>query len=99
MILQTMFPPNPQLRSLVEMMDEFKTPDKVQHLVREQMLSGAEVAFFFVQSEYATLDLDRIVGRDVNLRHFAALVRCHVATVIRKLEEGDEAELRRAQRQ
>src|SRR3954469_21139366 len=67
MILQTMFPLNPQPRSLVELMDEFETPAHVRRLVREQLLSGAKVAFAFVQSEYPTLYLDRIAGRDMEL--------------------------------
>src|SRR3954465_15969064 len=52
MVLQTMFPLNPAPRSLVELMKKFKTPAKVRGLVREQLVSGAEVSFAFVQAEY-----------------------------------------------
>src|SRR4051812_47230306 len=39
MVLHTMFPLNPQPRSLVELMDEFRTPAKVRRLVHEQLVS------------------------------------------------------------
>src|SRR3954471_19486103 len=52
MVLQTMFPLNPQPRSLLELMDEFRAPAKVRRLVREQLVSGAEVAFAFMKADY-----------------------------------------------
>src|SRR3954454_5597531 len=99
MVLQTMFPLNPHPRSLVELMNEFMTPAKVRALVREQLVSGAEVAFAFVQAEYPTLDLNRIASRNVNLRHWGALVKRPASVVIRKLEAADEAALRAAAEQ
>src|SRR3954452_23259125 len=98
MVLQTMFPLNPHARSLVELMNEFKTPAKVRGLVCEQLVYGAEVAFAFVQAEYPTLDLNRIAGRDINLRQWAAFVKRPASIVIRKLEGAEEAELRDAER-
>src|SRR3954454_9246778 len=99
MILQTMFPLNPAPRSLTELMIHFKTPARVRSMVREQLVSGAEVAFAFVQAEYPTLDLSRISGRSVNLRHWAARVKHPASVVIQKLEAADEAERREAAEQ
>src|SRR3954470_4339079 len=99
MVLQTMFPLNPAPHSLLELMNEFKTPAKVRGLVREQLVSGAEVAFAFVQAEYQTLDLVRIAGKDINLRQWASLVKRPASTGIRKLEVAEEAQLREAEEQ
>ena len=97
MVYRTMLPLNPQPRSLPELMGKFKNPAEVQQLVRSQMIAGVEVAFAFVQSSYPTLDLSIIAGKEVNLRHYCPLVEGPAATVIRKLEEGTEAELQLAQ--
>src|SRR4051812_9414013 len=99
MVVQTMFSLNPHPRSLVELMNEFRTPAKVRGLVREQLVSGAKVAFAFVQAEYLTPDLNRIARRYINLRQWGALVKRPASTVIRKLEAAEEAELWEAERQ
>ena len=97
MIYRTMLPLNPQPRSLPELLERFKTPAEVQQLVRNQLVAGAEVAFAFVQSSYPTLDLRIIASKEVPLRHYCPLVAYPAATVVRKLEEGTEAELQLAQ--
>src|SRR3954470_15492227 len=51
MILQTMFPLNPAPRSVTELMNQFRTSARVRGLVRDQLVSGAEVAFAYVQAE------------------------------------------------
>src|SRR3954465_2387510 len=94
MILRTMFPLNPAPSSLTELMNHFKNPARVRDLVRQQLVSGAEVAFAFVQAEYPTLDLSQIAGRSINLRHWAARVKHPASVVIQKLEAADETELR-----
>ena len=97
MVYQTMLPLNPQPRSLPELMERFKTPAEVRQLVRNQLIAGAEVAFAFVQSSYPTLGLRIIASKEVALRHYCPLVADLAATVVRKLEEGTEAELQLAQ--
>src|SRR3954465_14475239 len=99
MILRPMFPLNPAPSSLTELMNHFKTPARVRDLVRQQLGSGAEVAFAFVQAEYPTLGLNRIASRNVDLRHWGALVKRPVLVVIRKLEAADEAALQAAAEQ
>ena len=95
MVYRTMLPLNPQPMGLLEIMNKFKTPVEVRQLVRNQLIAGAEVAFSFVQSSYPTLDLNIIAAKDVDIAHYAPLVTDAAATVVRKLEEGDEAQLQR----
>ena len=93
MVYRTMLPLNPQPVGLLQLMNKFKTPVEVRELVGNQLIAGAEVAFSFVQSSYPTLDLNIIVAKDVDVAHYAPLVTGAAATVVRKLEEGDEAQL------
>ena len=95
MVYQTMLPLNPQPRGLLQLMEKVKTPVKVRQLVRDQLIAGAEVAFSFVQSKYPTLDFNIIAAAEVDIAHYAPMVTGAAATVIRKLQEADEAQLQR----
>ena len=64
---------------------------------QNQLIAGAEVAFAFVQSSYPTLDLSTIALKEVALQHYCPLVADPAVIVVRKLEEGTEAELQLAQ--
>ena len=94
MVYRTMFPLNPQPATLPALLSKFKNLAKVRLLVRNQLITGAETAFGFVQARYPTLDLLPIASANVaNMAQFHHLVEGSAEAVIRNLERSAEAAL------
>ena len=94
MVYRTMFPLNPQPETLLVLLSKFKNPAEVWLLVRNQLITGAETAFGFVQARYPTLDLLPIANANVpNMAQFQHLVEGPAEAVIKSLERSTEAAL------
>jgi len=95
MVYRTMFPLNPQPRSLRHLMEKFKGPAEVRDLTRKQVMAGIELALAFVHDAEPTLDLDFIVNRDgVNPQRIVRFVTDAALILLQRLEEAQELELR-----
>ena len=94
MVYRTMFPLNPQPRSLRHLMEKFKGPAEVRDLTRKQLLAGAEVALAFVHHVEPTLDLTFVVTRDgVNPQRLVRFVTDAALILIQRLEEAEAIQL------
>ena len=95
MVNKTMFPLNPQPKTLLALMAKFGKPDAVKELVRKQIIAGAQLALAVVQAAHPTLNMDFVARTNPsNLLDYYPLIEDPAIMIVNKMEESTDAELR-----
>jgi hypothetical protein len=93
MVWRTMFPLDPAPSTLPALMTRLKNPDRIQALIRKELLARAELAFSFVLACYPTLDLESIAKANVELDQYYPIARHPAYIIVSRMEAGTERDL------
>jgi len=95
MVNKTMFPLNPQPKTLLALMAKFANPGAVKELVRKQFIAGAQLARAVVQAAHPYLNMDLIAQTNPsNLVDYYPLIEDPAMMIVDKMEASTDAELR-----
>jgi hypothetical protein len=94
MVWETMFPLDPAPETLSALFSRFKTPARIQSLVRKELLAGAEVALAYVLACHPTMDLESIANANVKLDQYYPIARHSAHIIISRMEAGNERDLK-----
>nr|XP_051221385.1 uncharacterized protein LOC127339590 [Lolium perenne] len=91
---QTLFPLDEAPETLSALFTRFKSPERIQLLVRKELLGGAERALASVLACHPTLDLEAIANTNRSLDQYYDIARNPAYTIISRMEAGIERDLR-----
>jgi hypothetical protein len=94
MVWETMFLLDPAPETLASLFNRFKTPQRIQLLVRKELLAGAELALASVLTCHPTLDLEVIANANRRLDQYYSIARHPAYVIISRMETGVERDLK-----
>jgi hypothetical protein len=94
MVWKTMFPLDPAPETLFALFNRFKTPVRIQSLVRKELLVGAELALASVLACHLNMDLESIANSNVRLDQYYPIARHPSHIIISRMEAGTERDLK-----